>query len=75
LFSYLILTHKDGIDFVLYSGDTPVHAVWETTPEGNIDILNTTYQLIRQYLPNAKVCFVLLTLSFIYLLFFFLHLF
>lgn len=40
-------------DFIIFTGDSPVHAVWETTPEGNLGIANTTYSLMKKYLPNV----------------------
>ncbi len=43
-----------NIDYVIYTGDTTSHVVWETSPEKNLLVANVTYQLIRKYLPNAK---------------------
>ena len=42
-----------NISYVFFAGDAVAHTVWDTTPEGNLDILNTTYQLVRKYLPEA----------------------
>eukprot|EP00008_Paramoeba_atlantica_P006984 CAMPEP_0201489150 /NCGR_PEP_ID=MMETSP0151_2-20130828/21050_1 /ASSEMBLY_ACC=CAM_ASM_000257 /TAXON_ID=200890 /ORGANISM="Paramoeba atlantica, Strain 621/1 / CCAP 1560/9" /LENGTH=607 /DNA_ID=CAMNT_0047874637 /DNA_START=62 /DNA_END=1885 /DNA_ORIENTATION=+ len=45
---------KGGIDLIVYTGDTPAHIVWLTSPEGNSHMMNYTYQMIHSFFPDSK---------------------
>lgn len=50
--------HNDGtreLDFVMYTGDSPAHYVWETSKDGNVYVINTIAALLNKYLPDVPV--------------------
>lgn len=46
-------THK--FDWIYYTGDIVDHGVWETTIEGNIEIMDKVYQLMKDTFPNTPL--------------------
>ncbi|EFN81993.1 Sphingomyelin phosphodiesterase [Harpegnathos saltator] len=47
-------THKD-ISYVYFTGDLIDHGVWETTLDGNIKIINESYDLFYEVFGNTSV--------------------
>jgi len=45
--------YNGTVDFILYSGDTPSHVDWATTPQKNQILMQQTYDLIKSYFPDT----------------------
>ncbi|ROT72613.1 Sphingomyelin phosphodiesterase B [Penaeus vannamei] len=54
IFSHINETHQD-LDLILWTGDLIPHNVWNTTREGNLDIIRQTVQMVKQYFPDTPV--------------------
>lgn len=46
--------HPDA-DYIYYTGDIVDHGIWETTVEGNIAIMEKTYNLFKSVFGNTPV--------------------
>ncbi|XP_037777507.1 sphingomyelin phosphodiesterase-like [Penaeus monodon] len=54
IFSHINETHKD-LDLILWTGDLIPHNVWNTSREGNLDIIRQTVQMVKEYFPDTPV--------------------
>lgn len=46
---------KMNLKFVLWTGDSPPHNIWNYTKENHTDFANTITELFHKYLPNVPV--------------------
>jgi sphingomyelin phosphodiesterase len=48
-----------NVDIIYHTGDIVDHGVWETTEQGNIQIMDRVFNLFKEYFPNTRIYHVL----------------
>lgn len=43
------------LDLILWTGDLIPHNVWNTSREGNLDVIRQTVQMVKDYFPDVPV--------------------
>ncbi|XP_071532616.1 sphingomyelin phosphodiesterase-like isoform X2 [Panulirus ornatus] len=54
LYEHINATHQD-LDFIIWTGDLVPHNVWNTTRQGNLEIIRAAVHMIRDYFPGVPV--------------------
>nr|XP_045606913.1 sphingomyelin phosphodiesterase-like isoform X2 [Procambarus clarkii] len=54
LYQHINTTYPD-LDFIIWTGDLIPHIVWNTSREGNLEVIRSAVQMIHDYFPGVPV--------------------
>ncbi|KAK8751355.1 hypothetical protein OTU49_014375, partial [Cherax quadricarinatus] len=54
LYQHVNATYQD-LDFIIWTGDLIPHIVWNTSREGNLEVIRSSVKMVHDYFPDVPV--------------------